>query len=154
MMRECPYTAPSRDVLDCTSPPTSRFPLALGKFLGVRRCITQYIPPLSSACVQCTSLISFLNVDYFDDTLGFRGLWEVCTWAPTSWTSRGVQRGLALGSSCTVSERPQQVQKSDPSLVKCQLLVQTPCLSKLNPLNVQPKYGPNIDGENLRCRLR
>ena len=30
MMREWPYTALSRDILGCTSPPTSRFPSALG----------------------------------------------------------------------------------------------------------------------------
>ena len=97
---------------------------------------------------------SFLNVDCFNDTLGFRGLWQVCTWAPTWWSSRGIQHGLALGSFWTVSERPLQVQKSDPSLVICQLLVQTLCrLSELNPLNEQNEYGPNIDGENIRCRL-
>ena len=36
MMREWPYTASSRDVLGCTSPPTSRFPSALEMSLGLR----------------------------------------------------------------------------------------------------------------------
>ena len=35
-MREWPYTASSRDVLGCTSPPTSRFPSALEMSLGLR----------------------------------------------------------------------------------------------------------------------
>ena len=36
MMREWPYTASSRDILGCTSPPTSRFPSALEMSLGLR----------------------------------------------------------------------------------------------------------------------
>ena len=36
MMREWPYTASSRDILDRTSPPTSKFPLALEMSLGFR----------------------------------------------------------------------------------------------------------------------
>ena len=36
MMREWPYTASNRDVLGCTSPPTSRFPSALEMSLGLR----------------------------------------------------------------------------------------------------------------------
>ena len=35
-MREWPYTPSNHDVLGCTSPPTSRFPLALEMTLGLR----------------------------------------------------------------------------------------------------------------------
>ena len=35
-MREWPYTASSRDILGCTSPPTSRFPSALEMSPGLR----------------------------------------------------------------------------------------------------------------------
>ena len=64
MMREWPYTASSRDILGCTSPPTLRFPSSLRKFLGRRGC-TLY-NPIHPSSRQCTDTIhpSSLQLTY------------------------------------------------------------------------------------------
>ena len=61
MMREWPYTASNRDELGCTSPLTSRFPLALEKSLG----------PLSSVRIQCFRIEGLLV--FFFINHGFLG---------------------------------------------------------------------------------
>ena len=62
MMREWPYTASNRDELGCTSPLTSRFPLALEKSLG----------PLSSVRIQCFRIEGLLVFFFYKSRISWR----------------------------------------------------------------------------------
>ena len=54
MMREWTYTASSRDVLGCTSPPTSRFPWALEMYNPIHPSSRQCTYTIHPSSRQCT----------------------------------------------------------------------------------------------------
>ena len=91
MMRDWTYTASSRDVLGCTSPPTSRFPpghlSGLGTSLGRRGCTTQYIPPLGSVRIQSSLAVRSLMVcsTVFNTSLHWKSLPDLGEKSLSSW---------------------------------------------------------------------
>ena len=78
MIREWPYTARSRDISGRTSPSTSRFPLALEKYLGRQGCtihISKRIlkvhfstPPLRHSCRALNDLL-YTKLAFFTDNV-------------------------------------------------------------------------------------
>ena len=52
MMRECPFSTKTREVLGNPSPPSSRFPTILEISLGRRGWISQYLPHFGGARIQ------------------------------------------------------------------------------------------------------
>ena len=70
VMREWPYTASSRDVLGCTSPPTSRFPSALEMSLGLR-------PRDISRASENLLVVGYVqpNISLLSPVYGYNKLW-------------------------------------------------------------------------------
>ena len=67
MLRDCPYSTKTREVLGNLSPPPSRFPsgFALGKSFGRRGWISQYLPRLGGARIHSFSgqvISAFLKI--------------------------------------------------------------------------------------------